>query len=403
MKNTQFDDLARRLNGLINNTTTEFIRYLFYEIDWNDRLIAVKGSRGVGKTTLLLQHIKLNFELDDKVLYASLDDIYFQGNTLVELAEEFHLNGGEYLYLDEVHKYANWSIELKNIYDNHPKLHVVFTSSSLLQIYKGDADLSRRAVSYDLNGLSFREYLSLAENVDLKAYTLEEILAGHKKITAQITQEIKIIPHFKKYLKMGCYPYFLESENTYYQKINNVVNLILETDVPAVFHTEYKTIYKLKKLLYVIAMSVPFQPNITKLSAMIDTKSRSSTLLYLDYLEKSKLTINLKTSAKGKNYLVKSDKIYLENTNLMYVIGDVIKNEGNIRETFFINQLRSQHQVNTSKTSDFLVDNKFTFEVGGKHKKSAQNKGVKNAFVAADNIEVGYKNKIPLWLFGLLY
>lgn len=387
----------------MKNTATEFIRYLFYQIDWNDRLIVVKGSRGVGKTTLLLQHIKLNHSLDASVLYASLDDLYFQANTLVDLAETFHQNGGEYLYLDEVHKYQNWSLELKNIYDNYPDLHIVFTSSSLLQIYKGEADLSRRAVSYDLHGLSFREYLMLENHLKIPAYSLEEIIENHLTLATKITDGLRIMPLFKKYLQLGYYPYYLESELSYYQKMNNVINLILETDVPAVFKTEYQTIYKLKKLLYVIAKSVPYQPNITKLSEQISTKSRSSTLQYLDYLEKAKMTINLKTSARGTNYLVKPDKIYLENTNLMYCIGDVIKNEGNIRETFFINQMIQSHQVNTSKESDFLIDKKYTFEIGGRNKKNTQIQGLENAYIASDNIEVGFANKIPLWLFGLMY
>lgn len=397
------ENITRRFNNLIANTATDFIRYLFYEIDWNDRLIVVKGSRGVGKTTMLLQHIKLNFSLGQKVLYVSMDDLYFQVNTLVDLAEEFYQNGGEYLYLDEVHKYQNWSIEIKNIYDNYPKMHIVFTSSSLLQIYKGEADLSRRAVSYELPGLSFREYLFLENKIDLKPISLDDIMKNHIQIASDITNDFRIIPVFKKYLQMGYYPYYLESESSYFQKLSNVVNLTLETDVPAVFNTEYRTIYKLKKLLYVIAKSVPYQPNITKLSAQIDTKSRSSTLQYLNYLERAKITINLKTSAKGSNYLVKPDKIYLENTNLMYAIGDVIKNEGNIRETFFINQLKIQYPVNTSKESDFLIDKKYTFEVGGKNKKTSQIKGLENAFIAADNIEIGFGNKIPLWMFGLMY
>jgi len=376
---------------------------LFNQINWKVRLIAIKGSRGVGKTTLLLQYIKENHKLDGTVLYVSLDDIYFQANSLIDLAEEFYINGGKYLYLDEVHKYENWSLEIKNIYDNYNDLNVVFTSSSILEIYKGDADLSRRLVSYELKGLSFREYLILEQKKDIAIYSLEDITANHIEIATTISSDLKILPLFKEYIKIGYYPFYREGLTSYYQKLNNIINLILETDIPSVYKTEYQTINKLKKLLYVISTSVPFQPNITKLSERIDTTSRSSTLQYLDYLEKASLISNLKTSAKGNNYLVKPDKIYLENTNLMHAIGQSIKEEGNLRETFFFNKLSSTNKVNTSKESDFLVDDKFTFEVGGKNKKDTQIKGIENAYVVSDGIEVGFNKRIPLWLFGLLY
>ncbi len=376
---------------------------MFNQINWKVRLIAIKGSRGVGKTTLLLQYIKENHKLDGTVLYVSLDDIYFQANSLIDLAEEFYINGGKYLYLDEVHKYENWSLEIKNIYDNYNDLNVVFTSSSILEIYKGDADLSRRLVSYELKGLSFREYLILEQKKDIAIYSLEDITANHIEIATTISSDLKILPLFKEYIKIGYYPFYREGLTSYYQKLNNIINLILETDIPSVYKTEYQTINKLKKLLYVISTSVPFQPNITKLSERIDTTSRSSTLQYLDYLEKASLISNLKTSAKGNNYLVKPDKIYLENTNLMHAIGQSIKEEGNLRETFFFNKLSSTNKVNTSKESDFLVDDKFTFEVGGKNKKDTQIKGIENAYVVSDGIEVGFNKRIPLWLFGLLY
>ncbi|NEN24570.1 ATP-binding protein [Cryomorpha ignava] len=397
------EKLIERFAIRLRNTSLSFKRYLLHSIDWGDRLIAIKGARGVGKTTLILQHIKENFKIDATVLYVSLDDIYFQAHSLVDLAEEFYKNGGKHLFIDEVHKYSNWSLELKNIYDNYQDLKVVFTGSSMLEIYKGDADLSRRAVSYELKGLSFREYLTFEKKADLAPLDLSDILVNHHQIATEITAELKILPEFKQYLKMGYYPFYKEGKNSYHQKLNNIVNLILETDVTSVYRAEYQTILKLKKLLYVIATSVPFQPNITKLSEKIDTTSRSSTLQYLDYLEKANLIINLKTSAKGNNYLVKPDKIYLENTNLMVALGDQANEEGNIRETFFLNQLSGANQVNTSKISDFLVNNQYTFEVGGKNKGKSQIKGLDDAFLASDNIEIGFGNKIPIWLFGLLY
>lgn len=397
------EKLRDRFAIRLRDTSLSFKRYLLQNIDWSERLIAIKGSRGVGKTTLILQYIKENFKIDETILYISLDDIYFQAHSLVDLAEDFYKNGGKLLFLDEVHKYSNWSLELKNIYDNYQDLKVVFTGSSMLEIYKGDADLSRRAVSYELKGLSFREYLLFEKKIDLAPLELNDVLNNHHQLATEITTEIKILPEFKQYLKMGYYPFYKEGRNSYYQKLNHIVNLILETDVSSVYNSEYQTILKLKKLMYVIATSVPFQPNITKLSEKIDTTSRSSTLQYLDYLEKANLIINLKTSAKGNNYLVKPDKIYLENTNLMVALGDLIIEDGNIRETFLLNQLSAQNEVHTSKESDFLVNNKYTFEVGGKNKSKSQIKGLDNAFLACDNIEIGFGNKVPIWLFGMLY
>lgn len=397
------EKLFQRFHRKLATQQTDFVRYLLAEIDWSDRLIAIKGSRGVGKTTLIFQHIKLNRPLNQETLYVSLDDLYFQANTLVDLVEEFHLNGGRYLYLDEVHKYANWSTEIKNIYDNYSDLQIVFTSSSVLEIYKGAADLSRRAVSYDLHGLSFREYLILENVLSSPRITLEEILENHLAIAGQLTKGIAIIPHFKRYLELGYYPFYLEGENSYAGKLRTVINLTIETDLPSVFHTEFKTLQKIKKLLYVVATSLPYIPNITKLSESLETTSRNSTLLYLDYLEKANLSMSLKTSAKGNNYLAKPDKIYLENTNLVYAIGDERGQSGNIRETFFFNQLRTQHKVNTSKESDFLVNEKYVFEVGGKGKTTSQIKDVPYGYLASDMMEIGFRNKIPLWIFGFLY
>lgn len=397
------EKLIQRFNRKLAVTSTDFKRYLLNEIDWNERLIAVKGSRGVGKTTLLLQHIKLNHEKKQEVLYVSLDDIYFQFNLLVDLVEEFYLNGGKYLYLDEVHKYSNWSMEIKNIYDNYPDLKVVFTSSSVLEINKGDADLSRRAVVYELKGLSFGEYLRLENVIDAPKLELADILENHREIATQLTENLRIIPHFKRYLAIGYYPFFQEGESSYYTKLNSVINLTIESDIPSVYNTEFKTINKIKRLLYLISTSLPYQPNISKLAEQLETTSRNSALLYLDYLEKASLTSSLKTSAKGNNYMVKPDKVYLENTNLITAIGSDKTSDGTIRETFFNNQIRIRHRVATSKESDFLIDEKYTFEVGGKSKKITQIQLLEDAFIAADNIEVGFRNKIPLWLFGMMY
>ncbi|MGB0933530.1 MAG: ATP-binding protein [Lishizhenia sp.] len=402
MENT-LERLVTQFQRRMMNVSLTVKRYLFDEINWENRLISVKGSRGVGKTTLLLQHIKLCRNIDSKTLYTSLDDIYFQGNTLVSLVEEFYALGGRFLYLDEVHKYENWSREIKSIYDNYQDLYVVFTSSSILEINKGDADLSRRAVTYELHGLSFREYLNFEGVYISEVYSLSEILQNHTTIAQNIASEISILPHFNKYIEIGVYPFFKEGEDEYLLKLNNVIKVILETDIPAVYHTEYKTINKIKRLLFLLSSRLPYIPNISKLSEQIETSSRNSTLHYLDYLEKARLTSNLKTSAKGSNYLVKPDKIYLENTNLMAALNFGEQNTGTIRETFFNHQLGVKHNVSTSKEADFLIDDTFTFEVGGRSKKQGQIKGLANAFIAADRIEMGFGNKIPLYLFGLMY
>ena len=397
------EKLVQQFIRRVNVVSLDFKRYLFEEINWDDRLIAIKGSRGVGKTTLLLQYIKLHRELDETTLYVSLDNIYFQANSLLDMVEEFYTNGGKYLYLDEVHKYENWSTEIKNIYDNYDDLKIVFTSSSVLEINKGDADLSRRAVAYELKGLSFREYLHLEGETNVPIVDLNEIVSNHLQIAQEITLNRRILPMFKKYLEYGYYPFYKEGEASYFGKLNNVINLTLESDIPSVYKTEFKTVNKIKRLLYVISTSLPYQPNISKLSEQLETTSRTSTLLYLDYLEKANLISSLKTGAKGNNYMMKPDKIYLENTNLIKALGSENITDGTVRETFFNNQIGVCYRVNTSKESDFLVDDMFTFEVGGKGKKTTQIKSLENAFVAADNIEYGFRNKIPLWIFGLTY
>lgn len=396
------ESLYDKMNIYLRNTSDDLQRYLHRTVRWSDRLIGVKGARGVGKTTLLLQHIKHLQKQHKQVLYVSLDDIYFQANTLSELAAQFYNQGGTHLYLDEVHKYPNWSLEIKNLYDLYKDMHIVFTGSSALEIYRGDADLSRRAVSYNLQGLSFREYLFLTQGIAIKTYGIDELLKDHKKIAQEITKKIKILPLFKKYLEHGYYPFFLEGLESYHRKLSTVINLIIEIDMPAIYQTEYQTVNKLKKLMYILANALPYIPNITKLSTALETTSRSSTLKYLHYLQSANLSAHLLTSGKGNNIMTKPDKIYLDNTNLMHALGFNIE-IGTIRETFLFNQLRSIAKVNTSKESDFLVNDSYTIEVGGKNKSDKQIKGVKNAYIASDDIEVGLGNRIPLWLFGMMY
>jgi len=386
----------------IAQTDTTFVRSLMNEIEWKARLIGLKGARGVGKTTLLLQHIKLFHPLDGSVLYASVDNIWFSEHKLYDMASEFAKRGGKYLFLDEVHKYPNWSQELKNIYDDLPELKVVFTGSSLLEILNAKSDLSRRAIVYEMQGFSFREYLNRNENLALPILKLEDILTNHLSLSQQILSQVKVLKYFPEYLKNGYYPFYNELPSLYHSRINEVVNLIIEIEIPQLRGVESAYVYKIKQLLYVISESAPFIPNITKLSERIGI-TRNSLLAYLNALHESRLTFSAQKPGNGMNILQKPDKVYLENPNLMYALADKQTDIGNVRETFFANQLRKSHQVNLSEASDFLIDGKYTFEVGGKDKGKKQIATLENAYIVADDIEYGMGNKIPLWLFGFLY
>jgi len=402
MENTilRLTELYRKL---LNNVSTTFVRNLMHEINWNARLIGVKGSRGVGKTTLMLQYIKLNLISEiNETLYVSLDSLVFAQNSLIELVDTFAKQGGKFLFLDEVHKYENWLQELKNIYDSYPELNVVFTGSSMLEILDVRADLSRRAVVYTMQGLSFREYIFLETNINIKPFLLSEILNHHEEITNDVLIKIKPLKYFNEYLKTGYYPFYKEEEDLYHQKIREITNMILEIELPLLRGLDISYVHRMKQLLYIIAQSVPFAPNVSKLSERIGIQ-RSTLLGYLHYLNEVKLTHNLFKEAGGISKLQKPLKVYLENTNLMYAISGENINEGNLRETFFANQLVNKHSLQYSDKGDFLVNEKYTFEIGGKNKESKQIKGIENGYIAADGIEYGYKNKIPLWLFGFLY
>ncbi|MCK4662532.1 MAG: ATP-binding protein [Bacteroidales bacterium] len=396
------EELLLQSNQIIEQTDLKFQRYLLGRINWNNRLIAIKGARGSGKTTLILQHIALHLKLDYIVLYISLEDLYFYNNTLLSLADEFVLNGGQYLFLDEVHKYPDWAREIKLIYDKYKKLNVVFTSSSISEIQKAKFDLSRRAVEYYLKELSLREYIELKNGNKFPAYLLEEILENHTDISKEILKEIKAVFWFNKYVTKGAYPFIIEGDIEYSQKLKNIINIILENDLPAVYKIDFSLIYKLKKLLYAVATSVPFKPNISKLSEKIGV-SRPTLLIFLDYLEKSELIYQLYSSNIGISSMAKPEKIYMHNTNLLNVISEQNFKLGNIRETFFLNQLSTFEKLNYSKETDFIVNDKYSFEIGGKNKQQKQIKNLANAFIVKDNIEMGMGNIIPLWLFGFLY
>lgn len=384
-------------------------RYLYLQINWNLKSIGILGQRGLGKTTMMLQYIKENFQNSSQALYVSLDNPFMQSVSLFEFAKEFEQHGGEILFVDEVHKYEDWSTHIKNIYDMLG-IRVVFSGSSILQISKQNSDLSRRSIIYTLENLSLREYLELLEVYTFPSYSLEDILHHHVAIANEITKEIKPLMHFKEYLKYGAYPFILEDKESYHQKIIQMINLILETDLPHVNHIDISQIAKLKKLLYLLATNVPFIPNITDIAKATNI-SRPKVYDYLEYLERAKVINSIKSKEKGYNIMAKPEKLFMQNTNISYAITANI-DTGSGREAFFVNQIKNSLNSQTrliddrifaAKKGDFLVDNTYTFEVGGKNKDFSQIKDVENSYLVLDDIEVGYGAKIPLWLFGFLY
>lgn len=395
------ENLLLEFQAKIARVSLNIQRYLVHQMDLSNRLIAVKGARGAGKTTLLLQVAKLHLPLSS-TLYVSLDHIYFFDNKLYDLAKQFTQFGGTHLLLDEVHKYPNWSREIKLIYDNFPELNVIFTSSSMLEIYKSESDLSRRAVAYFLKELSFREFLSFEVNKTFPAYSFSEILENHTTIATELLKEIKPLPLFEKYLKTGIYPYYKENESLYIQKLQNTINLIIEIDINAVEDLQYDTLVKLKKLLITIASSAPFTPNITKLSEKVGV-SRNMLVQSIKILERAGLVNELYKNTSGIGVLTKPEKLYLNNSNLMYALAQENTNIGNIRETFFVNQFKGLHEINLSTSADFIIDQTYTFEIGGKNKTKKQIDHLSNAYVAKDNIEIGFGNIVPVWLFGFMY
>jgi len=389
-------------NTRIQRVSTKFLRYLYHQINWSNRLIAITGARGVGKTTLLLQYIKLNLkEFKQEVIFVNLDDLYFAKNTLINFVEDFVKRGGKYLFLDEVHKYQQWSQEIKNIYDYFPELKIVITGSSNLNIFKGQADLSRRAIHYHLQGLSLREYLALGYDIHFPAYPLSQLLQDPGIIAEQIISQVKPIKVFESYLKHGYYPFFIEGLPEYTIRIRQIVNHLLEVDLPSIQPVEMMAVNKMKKLLAILAEVVPYKPNVSKLSEQIEV-SRETLIKYMYLLAKADLLLLLHSDTKGTSSLNKPEKVYLENGNLFYALTANV-NTGALRETFFYNQFKQAHNVFYSKKGDFVVDDIYTFEIGGKGKSSKQIASIEQAFIAADNIEYPYHNKIPLWLFGFLY
>jgi predicted AAA+ superfamily ATPase len=393
-----YEKSFKKIDSLSHTYQRDFIK----NISTKDRLIGLKGSRGVGKTTMLLQYIKYNLPVSKETIYVSLDDLYFSRNTLIDFTDSFVKNGGKYLILDEVHRYANWSQEIKNIYDDHSELQIIYTGSSILHLHKAKADLSRRSVMHELPGLSLREFIELNTGEKFSCFSLEGILENHVDIARSIVKKIKPIAEFNRYLEYGYYPYFLENKDSYLMKVAETVNLILEMDLPLYQQLNYSSVDKLKQLLAIIAESVPFKPNVIKLADKIGT-TRNTIKDNFNYLHSARVVNLLFSATKGISALQKPDKVYLNNTNIAHALKSRELDKGNLRETFFMNQLAIKHNVTYTDKGDFKIDDQFVFEVGGKNKTREQVKEVKNSYLALDDIEIGMNDKIPLWLFGFLY
>ena len=404
------DNLFQLSQTFIKNYHKEYVRYFLKTENLSNRFSIISGQRGIGKTTVIIQYILQQYKdiYTDKVLYIQADHFLLGNLSLYEIADEFVKMGGELLCIDEIHKYHNWSQELKSINDTFVDLRILVSGSSALEIHKGSFDLSRRALVYKMKGVSFREFLELKLGFEFDNFALEEILKNHQKISNTIVDKLtikkqKVLPIFKEYLQIGYYPYFFEynDKGQFLATLEQNIHTTIENDLLAIHPSlTGNSIKKLKSLLKVISSSVPFTPDMKKLKTIIGVGDERTLKTYLKYLEDAGLIRMISKSSKGLNSIEKPEKIYLENSNLLFTTK---ANIGTVRETFFANQLSFSHQIVSSKIADFFIDGQYTFEIGGKNKSYKQIKDIKNSYIAADDIEIGFKNKIPLWLFGFLY
>ncbi len=401
MEEITIEGLYRNYYRKVANVPTKFHRYICSDINWNSMIVGIKGPKGVGKTTLMLQHIKETFDDLDQAFYISLDNIWFTTHSLTELVEYIYTHGGTHIFLDEVHKYPKWQIVLKNLADDYPDLHIAYTGSSMLKIDHSQADMSRRQLMYTLHGLSFREYLEYEYGYIVEPVSLETLLSTHSKIASSITKDIKVQLLFEQYLRHGYYPFYKQDVDGFEAKLQEVVDAILVDDLPAVEDVTFATVQKTRKLLMILAERCPQTPKMNELYAALET-TRDQGLKMLNALERAALINLVTTQSKNVKTLTKPDKILMNNTNLMYALtphADI----GTIRETFFYNQLSATNEVFYPEKGDFLVNRKYLFEVGGKKKTFEQVKDISNSYLAVDNTEIGHLNRIPLWMFGLLY
>ena len=401
LQEIQFRQLQNDYLRRVSETTQTHKRYLYNQINWGARLICIRGARGTGKTTMLLQYIKEHYPDLSKALYISLDSFSFQLFTLYDVAEYAYTHGIEALFVDEVHYVQNWGQMLKNVFDSFTGLKIVYTGSSMLQLDEAQTDLSRRQTVYDLQGFSFREYLLFKGLYKHEAVDLEYVLQHHTTLANEIASAIKPLMYFNEYLRQGYYPFTLEAQQDYLRRLEQLMLLIIYQDIPRVEDISLQTLQKAQKLLMIMAMQVPLEPNISILCREIGaTRDIVIKLLYL--MQKAGLLMLDNKESNSYKTLSRPDKIYLNNGNQMYALTNMV-NEGTLRETFFVNQLRQAHQVVLPVHGDYLVDNDYTFEVGGASKSFDQIKDVPNSYLALDEIEYGAGNSIPLYLFGFLY
>lgn len=394
--------LFKTYGRLLAETDLSFTRYLYEAINWDNRLIVIKGAKGVGKTTMLLQHIKRCFPDAQKALYASVDNLWFSTHSILDLAEYHYTHGGTHLFLDEVHKYQGWEQEIKNIYDSYPKLQIVVTGSSMLKLEKSlIADLSRRHRLYTMEGLSFREYLKLEGVADLPVLSLERILENHFTEASQITSKVKVLQHFEQYIQLGYYPFYRDEGDGFFDRLQQVIDTIVTSEIPTVSNIEYDSVYKTKQLLGILAELSPYTLNISSLCNTLQS-SRNNVLKLLDLMDKAALIRRLYSVESGMKILTKPEKILFHNTNLMYCLTPHV-DSGTMRETYLASQVGAGHTLYMPNQGDWVVDGKWLFKVGGKGKGFSQIKDIEDSYVVSDDMEIGFGNKIPLWLFGLMY
>ena len=399
---TEIEDLQLHYHLRLQSTTSDFHRYIYDSIDWEDRLVGIKGPKGVGKTTMILQYIKEHYANPDDAMYVSLDNLWFENHSLQDFVKYYYIHGGRHLFLDEVHYYPHWQTLIKNFYDTYPDLQIVYTGSSMLRLKSEEGDLSRRLLDYEIAGLSFREFLKYEGVVDFPSVSLEEILKNHVQMAMDIKGKIPSIqPLFEQYLHHGYYPFYKVAKTGFENRLQRVVHHVLDVDYPAVEEVTISTIRKAKKMLMVLAENVPQMPTMNTLYAQLET-DRVQGLKMLYALERGGLLALLTDKAKSLKVLCRPEKIFLDNPNLMYALGKKT-NIGTIRETFFFNQVSQVYDVHYPAKGDFLVEDKYLFEVGGNNKTFDQIKDIENSFLAVDETEIGHGNRIPLWLFGFLY
>ena len=397
------------MNGLlaqsayvVDQTSLGFSRFLFDKVRWNNRLIGIKGARGTGKTTLVLQWLKRHALPVKQAAYFSLDDLYFTSHSLKDLAAQFHRQGGRVMVLDEVHKYPGWSLEVKNLHDLYKGLQIVFTGSSIIDISRQQGDLSRRAVIYELPGLSFREFLELRHGLELPVTTLQELTGDGEAVRRKITPDLRPLEFFPEYLQYGYYPFIMEDRETVHQRINQLIRSIIESDMAELKDFDIRNARKMLQLLYVVAQQVPFKPNLVKLAEKTGIH-RNSLNNYLHYLEQARLLTLLDPAGISTALLQKPEKLFLQNTNLMYSLAEQQVDPGSLRETFLLSQLKVANKVTAPKKGDFLVNDQFIFEVGGSGKSGRQVRDLPGAFVVKDDIDYPVGRELPLWMFGLIY